>query len=191
MDLVRLLHFFSVSVFSSVSWRPISAHTGWFSMNPYVATMLLCLLGLLCLKCSWHQLWEGCVRTHQIRSASQEMHVPEMVHKSSQAWHLRGPGFILWFWPALVTLWHNFTLKGMGIAAFSAIFIIFCNREPLRCTYFKYSLFTTTKIFNSYFISQGSLISTQRTTHCDFIVSAACRNFTALKGTFFLCRCWW
>lgn len=50
--------------------------------------------------------------------------------------------------------WHGITLKEMAIAAFSHIFFIFYNRKPLRYTYFKYSLFTTTKILNSYFISQ-------------------------------------
>lgn len=50
--------------------------------------------------------------------------------------------------------WHGITLKEVALAAFSHIFFIFYNRKPLRYTYFKYSLFTTTKILNSYFISQ-------------------------------------
>ena len=85
--------------------------------------------------------------------------------------------------------WHGITLKEMGIIAFSHIFFIFFfTREPLRYTYFKYLLFTTTRILNSCFISQWSLISTQRTTYCAFIVSAVCQTFITSKGTFFLFR---
>ena len=189
MELVRVLHFFSISVFSSVSRRSISGHTGWLSLNSYRLTMLSCFPGFLFLRFLWHQLWEGCVRTHQVSSASQEIHVLKMAHKSSQGWHLQGQSF----YSDLARLgyisdWHGITLKEMGIAGFSHIFFIFYNRKPLRYTYFQYSLFTTTKILNSYFISQWSLISTQRTAYCDFIVSAVCRTFIASKGTFFLLR---